>query len=140
MLIDRYEPAVCLLKTTCATTPTPKTIRMNVPRNSASASRRSDCDIGPYCRLRSPMPYILALDQGTTSSRAMLFDRDGRMCGMAQKEFTQIFPQAGWVEHDAREIWASQIGVAIEALERAQAKVADVAAVGITKQRETTAR
>jgi glycerol kinase len=84
------------------------------------------------------MKYILALDQGTTSSRAMLFDRDGRMCGMAQKEFTQIFPQAGWVEHDAREIWASQIGVAIEALERAQAKVADVAAVGITNQRETT--
>ena len=84
------------------------------------------------------MPYILALDQGTTSSRAMLFDRDGHMCGMAQKEFTQIFPQAGWVEHDAREIWASQIGVAIEALERAQAKVADVAAVGITNQRETT--
>jgi glycerol kinase len=84
------------------------------------------------------MRYILALDQGTTSSRAMLFDRDGRMCGMAQKEFTQIFPQAGWVEHDAREIWASQIGVAVEALERAQAKVADVAAVGITNQRETT--
>jgi glycerol kinase len=84
------------------------------------------------------MPYILALDQGTTSSRAMLFDRDGRIRGMAQKEFTQIFPQAGWVEHDAREIWASQIGVAIEALERAQAKLADVAAVGITNQRETT--
>src|SRR6185503_5345628 len=84
------------------------------------------------------MRYILSLDQGTTSSRAMLFDRDGRIRGMAQKEFTQIFPQAGWVEHDEREIWASQIGVAIEALERTQAKVADVAAVGITNQRETT--
>jgi glycerol kinase len=84
------------------------------------------------------MRYILALDQGTTSSRAILFDHDGRVRGVAQKEFTQIFPQAGWVEHDAREIWASQLGVAIEALERAQAKVSDVAAIGITNQRETT--
>jgi glycerol kinase len=84
------------------------------------------------------MTYILALDQGTTSSRAILFDHDGRVRGVAQKEFTQIFPQAGWVEHDAREIWASQLGVAIEALERAQLKVADVAAIGITNQRETT--
>ena len=84
------------------------------------------------------MTYILALDQGTTSSRAMLFDQDGRVRGMAQKEFTQIFPQAGWVEHNPREIWASQIGVAVEALERARVPVADVAAVGITNQRETT--
>src|SRR5262245_39622009 len=84
------------------------------------------------------MKYILALDQGTTSSRAILFDHDGRVSGVAQKEFTQIFPQAGWVEHDAREIWASQLGVAVEALERAQARVADVAAIGITNQRETT--
>jgi len=84
------------------------------------------------------MPYILALDQGTTSSRAILFDRDGRIRGVAQKEFAQIFPQAGWVEHDAAEIWASQIGVAVEALAREQVPVADVAAVGITNQRETT--
>jgi len=84
------------------------------------------------------MKYVLALDQGTTSSRAILFDHDGRVRGMAQKEFTQIFPQAGWVEHDAREIWASQIGVVEEALARAQVGVADLAALGITNQRETT--
>ena len=66
------------------------------------------------------MPYILALDQGTTSSRAIVFDHDGAIRAVAQKEFTQIFPQAGWVEHDPQEIWASQIGVAVEALGRAQ--------------------
>src|SRR5262245_45448807 len=84
------------------------------------------------------MPYILALDQGTTSSRAIVFDHDGGIRAVAQKEFTQIFPQAGWVEHDPQEIWASQIGVAVEALGRAQVRPADVAAVGITNQRETT--
>jgi glycerol kinase len=84
------------------------------------------------------MPYILALDQGTTSSRAIVFDQDGAIRSVAQKEFRQIFPQAGWVEHDAHEIWASQIGVAVEALGRAQIRPADVAAVGITNQRETT--
>jgi glycerol kinase len=65
------------------------------------------------------MPYILALDQGTTSSRAIVFDHDGTIRAVAQKEFTQIFPSAGWVEHDPQEIWASQIGVAVEALGRA---------------------
>src|SRR6185295_10336325 len=84
------------------------------------------------------MPYILALDQGTTSSRAIVFDHDGGIRAAAQKEFTQIFPQTGWVEHDPREIWASQIGVAVEALGRAQLRTADIAAVGITNQRETT--
>jgi glycerol kinase len=84
------------------------------------------------------MPYILALDQGTTSSRAILFDRDGAIRAVAQKEFTQIFPSAGWVEHDPREIWASQIGVAVEALGRVQAQPRDIAAIGITNQRETT--
>ena len=82
--------------------------------------------------------YILALDQGTTSSRAIVFDEGGAIRAVAQKEFTQIFPQAGWVEHDPREIWASQIGVAVEALGRAQLRAGDVAAVGITNQRETT--
>src|SRR6184192_4243087 len=82
--------------------------------------------------------YILALDQGTTSSRAIVFDRDGAIRAVAQKEFTQIFPQAGWVEHDPQEIWASQIGVAVEALGRAQARPKEVAAIGITNQRETT--
>src|SRR6266545_3275858 len=84
------------------------------------------------------MPYILALDQGTTSSRAIVFDHDGAARGVAQKEFTQIFPQAGWVEHDPLEIWASQIGVAVEALGRARLRPQDIAAVGITNQRETT--
>jgi len=84
------------------------------------------------------MAYVLALDQGTTSSRALVFDRDGAVRAVAQKEFTQIFPQAGWVEHDPQEIWASQIGVAVEALGRAGLSPRDIAAVGITNQRETT--
>jgi glycerol kinase len=84
------------------------------------------------------MPFILALDQGTTSSRAILFDHGGAIRATAQKEFKQIFPQAGWVEHDGNEIWASQIGVASEALARAGISAADVAAIGITNQRETT--
>src|SRR5919206_1113078 len=84
------------------------------------------------------MPFILALDQGTTSSRAILFDEHGAIRAVAQKEFTQIFPQAGWVEHDPQEIWASQIGVAVEALGRGQVRPADLAAIGITNQRETT--
>src|SRR6476661_7064521 len=84
------------------------------------------------------MPLILALDQGTTSSRAILFDRDGTIRAVAQKEFTQIFPQAGWVEHDPQEIWASQIGVAVEAMGRGHVRPSDLAAIGITNQRETT--
>src|SRR5229473_2493306 len=84
------------------------------------------------------MPFILALDQGTTSSRAIVFDHDGAIKAVAQKEFTQIFPQAGWVEHDANEIWASQIGVAVEAMGRAKIAPRDIAAIGITNQRETT--
>ena len=84
------------------------------------------------------MSYILALDQGTTSSRAILFDRDGGIKGVAQREFRQIFPQPGWVEHDAMEIWTSQAGVAVEVLAGAGVRAADVAAIGITNQRETT--
>ncbi len=84
------------------------------------------------------MPYVIALDQGTTSSRAIVFDHEGAIRGVAQKEFTQHFPRAGWVEHDPQEIWASQIGVAVEALGRAQVSPRDVAAIGITNQRETT--
>src|SRR6266581_1538377 len=84
------------------------------------------------------MPCILALDQGTTSSRAIVFDERGSVRAVAQKEFTQIFPKAGWVEHDAEEIWASQIGVAVEALGRAKLNARDIVAVGITNQRETT--
>jgi len=81
---------------------------------------------------------ILALDQGTTSSRAILFDHAGGVAAVAQREFPQIFPKPGWVEHDAREIWASQVAVAIEALARAQVSARDIAAIGITNQRETT--
>ncbi len=84
------------------------------------------------------MPCILALDQGTTSSRAILFDHDGAVLGTAQKEFPQIFPQPGWVEHDPQEIWTSQISVATEVLGRAHVRPRDVAALGITNQRETT--
>ncbi len=84
------------------------------------------------------MPYILALDQGTTSSRAILFDHDGRIASVAQREFRQIFPRAGWVEHDAHEIWTTQAGVAVEALAAADVQPKDVAAIGITNQRETT--
>ncbi|QZT34853.1 glycerol kinase GlpK [Caldalkalibacillus thermarum TA2.A1] len=82
--------------------------------------------------------YILALDQGTTSSRAILFDKQGQIVGIAQKEFEQIYPQPGWVEHDPMEIWGTQSGVAREVLERTGIKPQQVAAIGITNQRETT--
>jgi glycerol kinase len=84
------------------------------------------------------VPYILALDQGTTSSRAIVFGHDGGIVALAQKEFPQIFPTPGWVEHDPEEIWTSQIAVAVEALGRAQVRPRDIAAIGITNQRETT--
>lgn len=82
--------------------------------------------------------YVMALDQGTTSSRAILFDREGCIVSVAQKEFTQIYPKAGWVEHDAMEIWGTQSGVAREVLERAGISPQELAAIGITNQRETT--
>ncbi len=84
------------------------------------------------------MAYVMALDQGTTSSRAIIFDREGRIISVAQKEFQQLFPQPGWVEHDPNEIWSTQAGVAVEALGRAHIRARDIAAVGITNQRETT--
>src|SRR5437016_7209017 len=84
------------------------------------------------------MKHILALDQGTTSSRAIVFDHSGSVVASAQKEFRQIFPQPGWVEHDAAEIWATQSGVMREALANAGLGARDVAAIGITNQRETT--
>lgn len=82
--------------------------------------------------------FILAFDQGTTSSRAIVFDRKGMIVSVAQKEFTQIFPKPGWVEHDAIEIWSTQLGVAAEAITQAGLSVKDIAAIGITNQRETT--
>ena len=84
------------------------------------------------------MKYVLALDQGTTSSRAIVFDHSGSIVAVAQKEFPQIFPKPGWVEHNPRDIWSSQAGVAAEALTKAKASPTDVAAIGITNQRETT--
>ncbi|HEX5803338.1 MAG TPA: FGGY family carbohydrate kinase, partial [Azospira sp.] len=91
-----------------------------------SASAAGHCD------------YILALDQGTTSSRAILFDRDGRPCGTARQEFAQSYPQPGWVEHDPEEIWQSQLAVARAVLRDSGVPASRVAAVGIANQRETT--
>jgi glycerol kinase len=82
--------------------------------------------------------YILSLDQGTTSSRAIIFNKAGSIVAVAQKEFTQIYPQPGWVEHDAREIWSTQASVAAEVVIKANLKSTDIAAIGITNQRETT--
>ena len=82
--------------------------------------------------------YIMALDAGTTSNRCILFNEKGEMCSVAQKEFTQFFPKPGWVEHDAEEIWATQLEVAKEAMANIQATAADICAIGITNQRETT--
>jgi glycerol kinase len=84
------------------------------------------------------LQYVLALDQGTTSSRALLFDRDGEVRAVAQREFDQIFPQPGWVEHNPEQIASSQIAVALEALAKASAQPKDIAAIGIANQRETT--
>src|SRR5829696_3089766 len=83
------------------------------------------------------MKYILALDQGTTSSRAIVFDHNGSVVSVAQQEFRQIFPEPGWVEHDANEIWATQRNVAAQALNKVRLTANDVAAIGITNQRET---
>ncbi len=84
------------------------------------------------------MSFILALDQGTTSSRAVLFDQSGAICGIAQSEFPQSFPQAGWVEHDPRQIWNSQLAVASKVLADKNIRATDIAAIGVTNQRETT--
>lgn len=81
--------------------------------------------------------YVMALDAGTTSNRCILFDKEGRICSMAQKEFTQYFPKPGWVEHDADEIWSSQLGVAVETMSKIGAEASDIAVIGITNQRET---
>ena len=83
-------------------------------------------------------PYILALDQGTTSSRAIIFDQKGQIVSVAQKEFKQHFPKQGWVEHDPDEIWSSQSAVMIESLLQKDIRPDQIAAIGITNQRETT--
>ena len=80
--------------------------------------------------------YVMALDAGTTSNRCILFNEQGEICSMAQKEFRQFFPNPGWVEHDANEIWSTMLGVAVEAMNMIRATAADIAAIGITNQRE----
>ena len=82
--------------------------------------------------------YILALDQGTSSSRAIVFDHEGNICSVAQMEFTQHFPQPGWVEHNPMEIWSSEAAVIAEAISKIGINGKDIAAIGITNQRETT--
>ena len=84
------------------------------------------------------MQYIMSLDQGTTSSRCILFDKAGNICSVAQKEFRQIFPKPGWVEHDAEEIWFTTLEVSRTAMQKLGVTAADIAAIGITNQRETT--
>ena len=82
--------------------------------------------------------YILSLDQGTSSSRAIVFDRKGQICSMAQREFTQIFPKPGWVEHNPHEIWSSQASVIAEAISAIDINGLNIAGIGITNQRKTT--
>lgn len=82
--------------------------------------------------------FIMALDQGTTSSRCIIFNKQGEMISVSQKEFPQIYPKPGWVEHDPMDIWATQLGVAQEALNKAGLDAKDIGAIGITNQRETT--
>ena len=84
------------------------------------------------------MKYIMSLDQGTTSSRCILFDRGGNICALVQKEFRQIYPQPGWVEHDAEEIWDTTLEVSRAAMAKLGVEAKDIAAIGITNQRETT--
>ena len=84
------------------------------------------------------MQYIMSLDQGTTSSRCILFDKAGSICSVAQKEFRQIFPKPGWVEHDAEEIWFTTLEVSRTAMRKLGVTAEDIAAIGITNQRETT--
>src|SRR6185437_10128200 len=101
-------------------------------------SRRSSNVTNERCAALANRQYILALDQGTTSSRAMVIDETGSVVSIKQRPFQQIFPQPGWVEHNPTEIWSSQSGVATEALTEANLTERDIAAIGITNQRETT--
>ena len=88
--------------------------------------------------MEAAVKYIMSLDQGTTSSRCILFDKEGNICSVAQKEFRQIFPQPGWVEHDAEEIWFTTLEVSRTAMRKLGVEASDIAAIGITNQRETT--
>lgn len=103
-------------------------------RGKASIPRRC----GRCMRDEMAKKYMMALDAGTTSNRCIIFDKRGRIVSLAQKEFTQFFPQPGWVEHDAGEIWSTMLGVAVEAMTKAGVSADDIAGIGITNQRETT--
>jgi glycerol kinase len=99
---------------------------------------RFSCIMAERTKVTLSMKYVLSLDQGTTSSRAIVFDRKGSIIAVSQQEFRQIFPKPGWVEHDANEIWASQSQVMEAVLKKAGLDASDIAAIGITNQRETT--
>ncbi len=86
----------------------------------------------------SEKKYVIAMDQGTTSSRAILFNKAGEIISVVQREYRQIYPQPGWVEHDPMDIWSTQMGVTMEAMQKIDAKPEEIAAIGITNQRETT--
>ncbi len=124
-----------LVKTTVGAAP--RTRRGLIPHGPAGTGFA--LTLGAFLQpLNSTMKYVLALDQGTTSSRAILFDAQARPVAVAQQEFRQIYPQPGWVEHDGHEIWSTQLDCARRALREAGVKAADVAAIGVTNQRETT--
>ncbi len=103
----------------------------------AISVKKGRCTVS-VCRNNCMTKYIMALDAGTTSNRCILFNEKGEICSMAQKEFKQYYPHPGWVEHDANEIWSSQLGVAVEAMSKIGATSENIAAIGITNQRETT--
>ena len=96
-----------------------------------------DCFLYYFIRVMIMKKYIMALDQGTTSSRCILFEKNGKIASMVQREFAQIFPRDGWVEHDPMTIWSTQIGVATEALHKIGASWSQGIGIGITNQRET---
>src|SRR6185295_17565511 len=123
--------SACFLRSSRSPTAAPTVVRC--PRGILTYHRRK-----PKAPSYPSMKAVLAFDQGTTSSRAIAFGRDGRILGVSQQEFRQIYPQPGWVEHDALEIWRSQRDVAARALAAAGLGAGDVGAIGITNQRETT--
>jgi glycerol kinase len=126
---------------TCSVQPEPlyNAVQLSTAPNQSSLFFFYNSNFPLSSKKIAAMPkYILALDQGTTSSRAIVFNQAGEIIATAQKEFTQIFPQPGWVEHDPIEIWSTQLGVAAEAISKAGLTTADIAAIGITNQRETT--
>jgi glycerol kinase len=113
-------------------------ISTNIQKYHKESFNRIIINLKPNNQITDMPQYILSLDQGTTSSRAIVFDKKGQILSVAQKDFKQLFPKAGWVEHDPQEIWTSQSAVMIESLANEDIKASDIAAIGITNQRETT--